>query len=248
MKFTKMNGAGNDYVFINSDENFIADPNGLSVKLSERHFGIGSDGLVLYGKGEANESDLKMRIFNADGSEGQTCGNALRCLSRLAKDEDFVSKDALFATIKTLSGIRRAEYWGETVRILMGEPKIISETDGFTLVDVGNRHAVRFVKDISERAKAAAKAVSEKYDLNAELVKINSRSDADVYVWERGSGETLACGSGTAAVAYLASKRGLTADTVKLSLPGGTLTARILGNVVSIEGETEYNCRGEFDI
>ena len=244
-----MNGCGNDYIFVNADLEKLSDAAETAQRLSNRNFGIGSDGLVLYGVdkdcNEDGAAQLYMRIFNSDGSEGSTCGNALRCLGRLAKDEGLVENSARFVEIATKAGVSAAEYCADgEVRVTLGEAAVAAEKDGFTVVDIGNKHGVVFAARITLKTVKTLQRIAREYDINAEAAVLESRNRLKVAVWERGSGATLACGSGAAAAAYLSYKKGFTDNIVTVSLPGGTLEVTIEGDKVSIYGKTAYNFIG----
>lgn len=240
MKFTKMQGAGNDYVYVNCFEETIGDPKALAVKVSDRHFGIGSDGLVLICPSEI--SDVKMRMFNIDGSEGSMCGNAIRCVGKYAYDHGLVSKTKI--TVETLGGIKELNMEtqeGKVVRaaVDMGVPKVTSKVpetiwiEGdekvFVGISVGNPHAVYFCEDIDSLKLAQIGPFYENHErfpdrVNSEFVQVLDRGHIRMRVWERGSGETLACGTGATASAVASILMGYTDNKVRVSLRGGDLT------------------------
>jgi diaminopimelate epimerase len=241
-----MNGIGNDYIFVNSDMNKIKNPTYLAVKLSNRNFGVGADGLILYEK--SNSADYRMRIFNSDGSEAKMCGNAIRCLARLLTDSGLVRNDEIF--IETLSGIRRVLVKEDEISVDMGLAKIVAEDTNSAIIDIGNPHNVFIKKDILEDSLLLKKQ-SEGYEggINVEWVKVLSKNEIEVLVYERGSGITLACGTGASASAFYCFKKGLTDAKVKVNLAGGHLNIRIHSDDrVVMTGSADYSYFGEIDI
>lgn len=239
MKFTKMQGAGNDYVYVNCFEETIEDPKALAVKVSDRHFGIGSDGLVLICPSEY--SDIKMRMFNIDGSEGSMCGNAIRCVGKYAYDHGLVSKTKI--TVETLGGIKELNMETQEGKVVwaavdMGVPKVTSQVPeaiwvegkerAFVGISVGNPHAVYFCEDIDSLKLDQIGPSYENHErfpgrVNSEFVQVLDRSHIRMRVWERGSGETLACGTGATASAVASILMGYTDNQVRVSLRGGDL-------------------------
>jgi diaminopimelate epimerase len=227
MKFTKMQGLGNDYIYVNCLEQTIENPSEVAKKISDRHFGIGSDGLVLILP--SNIADFKMKMFNSDGSEAEMCGNAVRCVGKYVYDNGLTDK--MTVNIETLSGIKVLAMTAEKgevalVKVDMGEPilvpakiPVISQKDRFvsepviigdevykvTCVSMGNPHAVTYVKDVLTFPVETIGSKMEKNELfprkvNSEFVQIVDRKTLKMRVWERGAGETLACGTGACAV------------------------------------------------
>jgi len=231
MKFTKMQGCGNDYLYVDCFREKIAgDVSKLAIAIADRHFGVGGDGLILICPSE--RGDAKMRMFNADGSEAEMCGNGLRCVAKYVYDYGIARKDQL--KIETGRGVLTVdlEAHGGRVRrarVDMGEPileaaKIPTSLKGnppveqtilygpepsgaltVTCVSMGNPHAVAFVDEITKKLVHQVGPLVEVHEafprkVNVEFVKVNSRTDAHMRVWERGSGETLACGTGACAV------------------------------------------------
>ena len=251
MHFTKMHGAGNDYVYVDCfRERMPADPAKLAIAVSDRHFGIGSDGLILIGPSDI--ADARMRMFNADGSESEMCGNGLRCVAKYVFDHGIVPKKHL--ALETGRGILHVDLevsGGKTnrVRVNMGEPILIGteipttlpgyppvdvplEIDDATLmvtcVSMGNPHCVTFVEEITDRHVHGIGPKIENHAAfprrtNVEFVKVNSRSDVTMRVWERGSGETLACGTGACGVCVAGVLTGRTDRRVVVHLLGGDL-------------------------
>jgi diaminopimelate epimerase len=231
MKFTKMQGCGNDYVYVDCfREKPTGDLSKLAVAIADRHFGVGGDGLILICPSE--RGDARMRMFNADGSEAEMCGNGLRCVAKYVYDHGIARKEQL--KIETGRGVLTVdvEVQGGKVRrarVDMGEPildaaKIPTTLKGnppaeqaihygpepsgtlkVTCVSMGNPHAVAFVDEITKKLVHQVGPLVELHEAfprrtNVEFVKVNSRTDAHMRVWERGSGETLACGTGACAV------------------------------------------------
>lgn len=249
MRFTKMQGAGNDYVYVDCvRQPPPKDPASLAKAISDRHFGVGSDGLILILPSE--RADARMRMFNADGSESEMCGNGVRCVAKFVHDHGIAVKPAL--KIETGRGVLTLELEiknGKTqrVRVDMGEPildaaQIPTTLHGtppinaylqahdlmVTCVSMGNPHAVTFVSEITDHQVLG---VGPKVEVdpafprrvNVEFVKVNSRDDVTVRVWERGSGETLACGTGACAVCVAGFLTDRTDRKITAHLPGGDL-------------------------
>ena len=208
MKFTKMHGCGNDYVYVNCFKEQVADPSQLAIQVSDRHFGIGSDGLILICPSE--QADFRMRMFNADGSEGKMCGNGVRCIAKYVYDYGLTDKTTI--SIETKGGIKYLELHVEdgkvqTVKVDMGEP-------------------ILNAKEIPVDWKAE-KMIGEKVTIdgrvNTEFVQILNKKEVNMRVWERGSGETLACGTGACATAVACILNGKTEEEVVIHLLGGDL-------------------------
>lgn len=242
MKFTKMHGIGNDYVYVNCFEETVDDPAAVSRFVSDRHFGIGSDGLILICPSEV--ADCRMRMFNEDGSEGAMCGNGIRCVGKYAYDHGIVTKERI--TVETLGGIKTLEMQvvdGKvvTVTVDMGVPELTSELPErivvagaeleFTGICVGNPHAVYYVEDVDGLDLEAIGPAFEHHErfpdrVNTEYIRVIDREHIQMRVWERGSGETWACGTGATASAVASMMHGLVEDTVEVQLRGGNLTIR----------------------
>lgn len=253
MKFTKMHGAGNDYIYINCFEETVKNPEKLAIKVSDRHFGIGSDGLILISP--SDKADFKMNIYNADGSEGMMCGNGIRCVSKYVYDNGMTDKDEI--SVETRSGIKLIKMNVEngkvvSARVNMGEPileaeKIPTKFDGenvirqkltidekeyeVTCVSMGNPHCIVYVDDVKD---IDLEKIGPKFEnnemfperINTEFVHVVSDTELDMRVWERGSGETLACGTGSCAVTVASVLCGYCKRNteIKINLLGGTLT------------------------
>lgn len=251
--FIKMHGLGNDYVYIDcfSEDTgqFInkTDISALAQRVSDRHFGIGSDGLVLILP--SKEADARMRIFNADGSEAQMCGNAIRCVGKYIYENGICTRPKLM--IETRAGTRLLSLHVENnkvkeVTVNMGVPQIehdsfVMDADplGFTFVNMGNPHAVFFRKTIlteNELADIGQRIGTHPHfpeGINVEFAIVRNARELDVQVWERGSGITLACGTGACAAVVAAIWHGLTEKEVTAHLPGGDL-------VISQENTCKY--------
>ena len=278
MKFTKMQGIGNDYVYVNCFEETVADPERVSEIISDRHFGIGADGLVLIMP--SDKADFRMRMFNADGSEGNMCGNATRCIGKFVYDNHLTDKTSI--TLETRSGIKKLTLYPEngkvkTVLVDMGKavlkpadiPMNVSgdtfinkpiTVDGkevfITAVSMGNPHAVTYVDDVDSLELEKIGPSFENHPLfpervNTEFIKILDESTMQMRVWERGSGETWACGTGACAATaasvlnvYFPHDKEIT-----VKLRGGDLfiTYKSAGTVL-MRGPAETVFTGEIDV
>ena len=257
MKFTKMQGLGNDYVYVNCLEETVENPNDIARRISDRHFGIGSDGLVLICP--CREADFEMRMFNADGSESEMCGNAARCIGKYVFDRGLTAKKEI--TLKTGAGIRYLQIREENgraaaVRVDMGEPEILSvrepleaggKTYEMTCVSMGNPHAVLFVPDADGTDVHGIGRMIENHPrfpqrTNVEFAQILGRDRIRMRVWERGAGETLACGTGACANLAAAAANGLTERRAVLELNGGPLSIEWdeKNNRIFQEGPAEF--------
>lgn len=248
--FTKMHGTGNDYIYIDCIKNrYDVDFSALAREISPRHFGIGSDGLILIM--ESAVSDFRMRMFNADGSEAEMCGNGIRCVGKYVYDRGYTKKKEF--TVETKAGekvlaITREDERGKALllRVDMGrpvlsgpkipvafdrEPVIDIEIHGYrgTAVSMGNPHFVTFVDKITDKMVYTDGPVLENADefprkANIEFVRISDRTNVEMRVWERGTGETLSCGTGACAVAVAGVLTDRTERLVNVQVRGGTLT------------------------
>jgi len=240
MKFIKMHGLSNDYVFADTfTQPCPENPAALSIEISKTHTGIGADGLILIEPYDG--ADARMRIFNADGSEAQICGNGLRCVAKYLYDTSLVRKEEM--DIMTGAGLKHL--WltienGKAVaaRADMGEPKIIvarkpievcGRTIRFTCVSMGNPHAVTFEEAAADDSFYELGPAVENHEFfpertNVEFTRVEARDHLHVRVWERGSGETMACGSGACGTLVAAVVEGLADRKAQVTLPGGTLT------------------------
>ena len=251
MKFTKMQGLGNDYVYVNCLKEKIADPPELARKISDRHFGVGSDGLIMINP--SDKADFEMEMYNADGSRAEMCGNGIRCVAKYVYDYGLTDKT--YISVETLAGIKYLDLTVEDgkvslVKVDMGQPilepekipvaskgsRVVDEpllVDGkeyrMTCVSMGNPNAVIFVdEDVKNLPLEKIGPSFENHTcfpkrVNTEFVRVIDRHTAEMRVWERGSGETLACGTGTCAVAVACVLNGLTEDAITVHLLGGDL-------------------------
>ena len=277
MNFTKMHGAGNDYVYVDArGEN--RDWPGLSVAMSDRHFGVGADGLILLL--DSDRADIRMRMFNADGSEGEMCGNGIRCLVRYALNKGLVAPETSPIAVETLAGMMRVTpIWqgDEMVRakVLMGEPRLRPDdipviapgvevvidhpldvnghTFDVTCVSMGNPHAVAFVEeDVDQIRLHELGPLVEHHAMfprrvNFEIANVVDAGRLKARVWERGSGLTMACGSGASAIGVAARLHDYIGDEVAVELPGGELTVRWPGEgEVELEGPVAEVYSGEW--
>lgn len=253
MKFTKMHGIGNDYIYVNCFEEQIENPAEFAIFWSDRHKGIGSDGLVMIMP--STDCDFRMRMFNADGSESEMCGNASRCIGKFVYDKGLTDKTEV--TLETLAGVKilklslGADKLVESVTVDMGEPilesglipttikktNVINEPVDFnseiqyniTCVSMGNPHAVIFTTGIEKLDLPKIGTVIENAAIfprrtNTEFIEVLSKDRLKMRVWERGSGETMACGTGACASAVAAVLNNLTERKVTIELLGGELT------------------------
>ena len=243
INFTKMHGIGNDYVFVDctDNKNHISSPSVFSKNISNRNFGIGSDGLILIEN--SNIADFKMRIFNTDGSEAEMCGNGIRCVGKYVFDNKLTNKTSL--KIETLAGIKDLELKVRnnkvsSVTVCLGEYKIFDEfelnvidkTFNITPISVGNPHAIIFVNNLSDIDITKYAPYIENHKIfsnktNVEFVQIINSNHIKVNVWERGAGITLACGTGACAATIAAFNKKLIYKNPIVELPGGNLQTYI---------------------
>ena len=277
MKFYKMHGIGNDYIYFDCMNKEIKNPEQLSVKLSDRHFSIGGDGVILLCPSKI--ADCKMRMFNADGSEGKMCGNGIRCVGKLAHDLGYVTGDT--CTVETLSGVKTLRFFlgkdgkVESVKVDMGAAvlngekipsdikgeKVVNyplnvggQTYGVTLVSMGNPHCVVF----ADPDKIDVEALGKQFEthpafpdrINTEFVKAEWRNRLKMRVWERGSGETFACGTGACACAVAAVLNGLCdkGEEITVSLLGGELKIVYTDETVYMTGGATLAFTGDIEI
>ena len=277
MKFTKMQGCGNDYIYLNCFAESVPDPSGTSIRLSDRHFGVGGDGLVLISPSET--ADFDMDMYNADGSRSGMCGNAIRCVGKYVYDRGLTDKKVI--TVSTQTGVKTL--WldvqdgaVQTVRVCMGEPDfrpeavpvagagdtflqqditVLGETWNVSAVSVGNPHCVTYVADPYaldfERIGPAFEHHPVFPDrVNTEFIQIVDAHTLKMRVWERGSGETFACGTGASAALAVTAKLGLCADEADLILRGGTLHIEWNRetNLLYMTGPAKFVFDGEVEI
>ena len=277
MEFTKMQGCGNDYVYVNGFENKIDNPNKLSEIVSDRHFGIGSDGLIVINPSE--KADFKMSMYNADGSEGKMCGNGIRCVAKYVYDNKMTDKTTI--TVETLSGIKTLELnvkndKVETVKVNMGTPillpkdvPVVSDKDKvvdepiviedkeyrITCVSMGNPHAITFIENTDD---LEIETIGPKFEnnpifpdrVNTEFIQVLDRNTVKMRVWERGSGETFACGTGACATVVACVLNGLTDDKVTVKLLGGDLFIEYNReeNTVYMTGPAKVSFTGKIEV
>ena len=280
LKFTKMHGIGNDYIYINAIAQKIDDPNTLAIKLSDRHFSIGGDGVILIC--ESDVADAKMRMFNADGSEGMMCGNGVRCVGKYVYDNLLEDKSRDTITIETLSGIKtlkitavdgkaellevdmgKAELKAEKIPVVFDNcDEVIAQTlnvNGVdhivTCVSMGNPHCVTFVSDVDSLDLEKVGPHFENHEafpqrINTEFVKVIDENTLQMRVWERGSGETWACGTGACATVVAAVENGYCkkGEDVTVHLRGGDLIINYTDERVLMTGPATKVFDGEIEV
>ena len=260
MKFTKMHGCGNDYVYVNCFQETVEHPEEVSRRISDRHFGIGADGLILIKPSET--ADFEMDMYNADGSSGAMCGNGIRCVAKYVYDYGLTDQTSI--SVDTKSGVKYLDLMVkdgrvEQVRVNMGAPEltasripVLSEAEQvigrpveiggeeyrYTAVSMGNPHAVVFVEETDCLELEKIGPLFEHYSgfpdrINTEFVKVLDDRTVQMRVWERGSGETLACGTGACAVAVAAVLNGV--------VKGNQVTVKLLGGTLQVEWDREKN-------
>ena len=264
MRFTKMEGLGNDYVYVNCFREKVYDPEILARLVSDRHRGIGGDGLILIGP--SARADFNMDIYNADGSRAEMCGNGIRCLGKYVYDHGMTEKTEF--TVETQAGIKRLRCILQDGRVVavcvdMGRPDIGAavemavlpdETVDFVRVSMGNPHAIVFMNGVKD---LDIEKIGPKFEhhscfpnrTNTEFVEILDRKNVFMRVWERGTGETLACGTGCCATAVACVLNGLTDDEITVKLLGGELHIRWdrKANLVYMTGPAKIVFEGEVD-
>nr|WP_291234492.1 diaminopimelate epimerase [Frisingicoccus sp.] len=277
MKFTKMHGCGNDYVYVNCFEETVKNPEEAAKIVSDRHYGVGSDGLILICP--SDKADFRMAMYNLDGSEGKMCGNGVRCIAKYVYDHHLTDKTRI--SLETLGGIKYLDLnikngKVETVVVDMGEPVLTPEdipvavsgdqavnvpleVDGkvwyMTCISMGNPHAVVFVDNTKDLDLEKIGPKFEKHPIfpeqvNTEFVHVIDRHTVDMRVWERGSGETLACGTGACATAMACILNHMTDDEVLIHLLGGDLLIRYdrETNHIFMTGPAAEVFSGEIDL
>ena len=279
-RFTKMHGIGNDYVYIDCTKEDLTGEEELAKRLSDRHFGIGSDGLILIRK--SDKADFKMSMYNADGSEGRMCGNGIRCVGKYVYDHGLTNKNEV--RIETLSGIKKLKLHikngkVESVRVNMGKPELAPEkipvigpegatrvvgevlqltedqAGEVTCISMGNPHCVVFTDDVEEMDLESIGPVFENHEafperVNTEFVEVLSENEIRMRVWERGSGETLACGTGACAAAVASVLNGYTVRNVTVHLLGGDLNIEYdqANDLVFMTGPATTVFEGEIEL
>ena len=279
LKFTKMHGIGNDYIYFNAIDQQIDNPEELSIKLSDRRFGVGGDGIILVCPSDI--ADAKMRIFNEDGSEAKMCGNGIRCVAKFVYDYGIVPAEKTTVAIDTLSGIKTIDLTVENGRAIaakvdMGAPILkpadipmnfdgeivvdqMLEVDGktwkVTAVSMGNPHCVTFVDDVDSLDLEKIGPSFENHPafpdrVNTEFVRVIDEHTLQMRVWERGSGETWACGTGACATVVAACLNGYCkkGEDITVHLRGGDLVIRYTDKTVMMTGPAATVFEGEIEI
>ena len=277
LNFTKMHGCGNDYIYFDCFDKMLENPEELAIKLSDRHFSIGGDGIVLICPSDI--ADGKMRMFNIDGSEGKMCGNAIRCVGKYLHDVRKIDKDVI--TVETLSGIKTLKLSfenGQTVMAqvdmgapilggrdipttfdmdkVVGCPLVVEEKEyKVTCVSMGNPHCIVFV---DSPANMELSQIGPKFEnhsafperINTEFIKVINDHEIEMRVWERGSGETLACGTGACAAAVACVLNGYCPrnEEIKVNLRGGSLYITWTDDSVIMKGSATIAFTGEVEI
>lgn len=277
MKFTKMQGIGNDYVYVNCFQETVKNPSQVAKFISDRHFGIGSDGLIMICPSEV--ADCKMVMYNADGTQSQMCGNGVRCVGKYIHDKGLTDKETV--TVETLGGIKVLELHVkdgvvDTITVDMGEPELVPEnipvnsklqvfqeqpvevlgqTYLLTAVSMGNPHGITFVENTNNLDLETIGPLFEHHPLfpertNTEFIQVIDRQTLKMRVWERGAGETLACGTGACASLVAAVLTGRTGREATLQLLGGELHIRWdeATNHVFMTGPAAFVFDGEIDL
>ena len=277
MKFTKMQGLGNDYVYVNCFKETIENPPEMAKKVSNRNFGIGSDGLIMINPSDV--ADFEMEMYNADGSRSEMCGNGIRCVGKYVYDYGLTEKEHI--SVETLAGIKYLDLTVEDgkvklVKVDMGSPELVPENipivaDGNRVIDepinvngteyrmtgvsMGNPHAVVYVEDVKGLDIETIGPAFENHErfpnrVNTEFVKVLDRNTVEMRVWERGSGETMACGTGACAVAVACILNGFTEDKVTVKLLGGDLQIELdkEADKIYMTGPAEVSFDGEINL
>ena len=277
MKFTKMQGLGNDYVYVNCFKETIENPPEMAKKVSNRNFGIGSDGLIMINPSDV--ADFEMEMYNADGSRSEMCGNGIRCVGKYVYDYGLTEKEHI--SVETLAGIKYLDLTVEDgkvklVKVVMGNPELVPANipivaDGGRVIDepinvngteyrmtgvsMGNPHAVVYVEDVKGLDIEKIGPAFENHErfpnrVNTEFVKVLDQNTVEMRVWERGSGETMACGTGACAVAVACILNGLTEDKVTVKLLGGDLQIEWdkEADKVYMTGPAEVSFDGEINL
>lgn len=277
MKFTKMQGLGNDYVYVNCFKETIENPPEMAKKVSNRNFGIGSDGLIMINPSDV--ADFEMEMYNADGSRSEMCGNGIRCVGKYVYDYGLTEKEHI--SVETLAGIKYLDLTVEDgkvklVKVDMGSPELVPENipivaDGNRVIDepinvngteyrmtgvsMGNPHAVVYVEDVKGLDIETIGPAFENHErfpnrVNTEFVKVLDRNTVEMRVWERGSGETMACGTGACAVAVACILNGFTEDKVTVKLLGGDLQIEWdkEADKIYVTGPAEVSFDGEINL
>lgn len=273
LNFCKMQGCGNDYIYFDCFKQVIENPEKLSIKLSNRHYGIGGDGIILICPSE--KADAKMMMFNSDGSEGKMCGNGIRCVGKYLFDNKIVNGD--YVTIETLSGIKtlkayktqnrvtklcvdmgNVEFDPKKIPVNISRKKIIKEnviignkSYNITCVSLGNPHCIVFCDNLEDlnikyEGKLFENSPLFPEGINTEFIKITNENTIEMRVWERGSGETMACGTGACAAAVAAVENGYFKKGININvkLKGGNLSIKYTDKTVYMTGDAEKTFEG----
>jgi diaminopimelate epimerase len=258
MRFTKMHGAGNDFIIFDPGEVEVAKLPDLTRRVCDRHFGVGADGILV--PAPSDVADLKMIYLNSDGSLSEMCGNGLRCLARYVRDFEIVDSEADTLTVETDAGIKKVLLYDDgSSRVDMGAPEFDSGVElhdyAFLRVSMGNPHAVSFLKSEEEVEALDLSAIGPVVEkdpffpegTNVEFAYPLGRREVRMRIWERGAGETLASGSGSCATAVAAVRLGLAESPVTIRLDSGTVEVSWAGEgePVYMTGPAEYVCEGE---
>lgn len=280
MKFTKMHGCGNDYIYVDCFKETVKNPSAVAVKLSDRHFGVGSDGLILIKKGKT--ADFEMEMYNADGSRGAMCGNGIRCVAKYVFDNGYTDKTSF--TVESMGAVKYIDvdvkngkavsakvdmgspvFDSASIPVSVNENRVIGKSINqggrdfiMTCVSMGNPHAVMFIDehpadfDLNYYGKLFEQNTAVFPDrVNAEFAKVIDRNNIEMRVYERGAGETLACGTGACATAVAAILNGFADNDVTVHLLGGDLKIHWSGkdgDSVFMTGPAEYAFTGEADV
>lgn len=274
INFSKMHGAGNDFIIIKPEEIKGMDYSMLAKAVCDRHFGIGADGMMVVENSET--SDVKMHYYNSDGSIGEMCGNGIRCFSKFVFEKGIVRKDVL--KVETLAGVKEVKFTlagkekVEKILVDMGKPilrardvPVITEKESFinenikigdsnivvSSILMGVPHTVIFVDEIEQEDVYKLGPQIEKHNIyprntNVNFVKVINREYMKVDTWERGAGKTLACGTGVCASVYVAYKLNYVDKKVEVTIPGGNLNIHIDDDTVFMEGTAEFICDGKY--
>ncbi|MEI6093115.1 MAG: diaminopimelate epimerase [bacterium] len=263
LNFIKMEALSNDYIYIDMIENRnvnVADIRAWAPMLSDRHKGIGGDGVITLDATNASNGEISTRIFNSDGTEAEMCGNGLRCIAQLAYDRVYTKgKNEFDILLKKTSRKVRAFVEGDSVTINMG-PAIMEregsvefngEKIAYTAINIGNPHAVIFTKNIESINIEELGSFIENHEhfpqrTNVEFVNIIDKDNINMRVWERGAGETMACGSGACASVAVAINKSLCNDRVNVNMPGGMATVSRKGESMYLTGPVNYVFKGEY--
>ena len=254
MRFTKMQGCGNDFLIFDPGEVAGVELSDLALRACDRHFGVGADGVLI--PSPSKTADLEMVYLNSDGSRSEMCGNGLRCLARYARDRGNVGGEAM--SVETGAGVKKVILFEDgSSRVDMGAPAFDTEVEvggfRFLRVSMGNPHAVTFLEseaavealDLGETGPPIEEDPTFPHKTNVEFGFARGGNEVRMRIWERGAGETLASGSGSCAVAVAAVRQGLAESPVRVRMDGGVVEIEWAGESVQMKGPAEYVCEGE---